>query len=288
MIMLLLPALAATASFDHVAEGVSSRSVTEDGITLTNLWNALDPPPGVMSVEQADGSLTGMPGFSAPNVLGFGGYAPGNGAAFGRFASLEITGPPGHNAARVEVFDFFNSGVTLRLEGWAGGQVVAVDEVPLQSFVVTHNTLQVQAPRLDLVKLVCGPVVGDVCFITIDDVTFEERGGDTGLDTAAAVETDAPDTDAPDTDEDPPELEGADDTDRATADSDDEAPPAPAEDSDPALDPALDSDPTGDPDPQPDLVKEGEEAAAGCGCASGGPGSPPALLFGLLLLRRRR
>jgi len=270
IILHLLTALAATASFDNQAEGTVAQSIQENGITISNFWNGIDPPPGTLTYEQADGTLAGMAGFSPLNTLGFGGYVPGDSAAFGSFVSIELRGPAGSNAARVEVFDFGNQNVSMRMEAWRGGQIVATDSALFNSFVgVSHHTLQVQAAGLELVKLVCGPGAGSPCFIELDNVTFAEIG--VPADTAVPVDTDVPlDTVAVATDR--PQV---DDTPRDTVPVDTDLPA----DSDAAT---AETD-----DPQPAATTDAE-ADAGCGCDTSANSAAPIGLLGLLALRRRR
>lgn len=291
IILHLLTALAATASFDNQPEGTVARSVQENGITISNFWNGIDPPPGVLTYEQADGTLAGMAGFSPLNTLGFGGYVPGDGAAFGSFVSIELRGPAGSNAARVEVFDFFNQNISMRMEAWRGGQVVATDSVALNSYGgVAHSTLQVRAAGIDYVSLVCGPGAGSPCFVDLDNVTFAEVGVpvDTAVpqDTDLPVDTDLPaDTDLPQVDDTPHDTVPAD-TDTPAVDTDLRA------DTDPAdTDPADTDSPSANgetDDPQPADTTDTKADPAGCGCHTSGAQAAPVALLGLLLARRRR
>lgn len=285
IILHLLTALAATASFDNQPEGTVARSIQENGVTISNFWNGIDPPPGVLTVEQADGTLAGMAGFSPLNTLGFGGYVPGDGAAFGSFVSIELRGPAGSNAARVEVFDFFNQNISMRMEAWRGGQIVATDSVALSSYGgVAHSTLQVRAAGIDYVSLVCGPGQGTPCFVELDNVTFAEVGapGDTAVpvDTDLPVDTDPPDTDLPQIDDTPHDTVPAD-TDPPAVDTD-----LPADTDAADTDSRIAEGETDDP--QPVDTTQDKAAPAGCGCHTSASSAAPVALLGLLLARRRR
>lgn len=74
-------AMAWEARFDAFEEGFFASELTEDGIRFHDLDQRMDGNPAV-NIEDASASLAGLSGFSSPNVLGFGGYAPGPAAAF--------------------------------------------------------------------------------------------------------------------------------------------------------------------------------------------------------------
>ena len=278
IILHLLTAFGATASFDNQPEGTVARSIQENGITISDFWNGIDPPPGVLTYEQADGTLAGMAGFSPLNTLGFGGYAPGDGAAFGSFVCIELRGPAGSNAARVEVFDFFNQNISMRMEAWRGGQIVATDTVAFNSNGgVVHSTLQVRAAGIEYVTLVCGPGVGSPCFVELDDITFAEVGAP--ADTGAPVDTDVPvDTDLPQVDDTPHDTVPGD---TPAADTDLPADTDLADTDNPAAVGETDDPPPGD-------ATGTQKDPSGCGCAQQGVPSATLGLLGLLLLRRRR
>ena len=93
-------AFAQTADFDTLAEGTNGAVIIDNGIRFSNVDNALGPGPGNAAVEDASDSLAGYLGFSANNCMGFGGYSEGPGAAFGRFASVDIESRDSANAAK--------------------------------------------------------------------------------------------------------------------------------------------------------------------------------------------
>lgn len=205
MVLLTLAAPSAwaqTATFDGLPEGTNGSRITDNGIRFTNLDNALDPIPGNMAIEDASDNLTGLPGFSARNCLGFGGYSEGGGAAFGRFRSVEISRSEPSDAARVEVFDMGTTAVTLHLEAWLGDQLVNSDDVVLPlGWTITHHTLQVHGEPFDRLRLVVDPDTGGVAFLLLDDVQIAALGGG---DTDATGDTDTgevgPDAGGTDTD----------------------------------------------------------------------------------------
>jgi hypothetical protein len=232
ILLFAVPAHAWTANFDTLSEGTTSTSLVEDGITFGELDNLLDPPPCTMVIDQQDGTLSGFPQFSAPNALGFGGYSPGNGAAFGRFGSLAITPPAEASDAVIQVFDLGNSGTTLRLEASLLGSVVATADVPLNGFAGPYqHTLEVHGVAFDRLQLLGGGNGQTAVFISIDSIELTPAPLDTGEppDTDLPVDTDPPDdtdrvedTDLPaDTDlpvdtghasdtDGPPDTDGAD------------------------------------------------------------------------------
>lgn len=257
-------ALAATATFDAPQEGQTASSVTEDGITVGPLDDRLSPTGGTLTIERAVADLTGTPGFTAPNVLGFGGYVPGDGTAFGRFGSLAISGPSGSDSAQVEVWELGNGALPLRLEAIEGGAVVASAEVQLGGWAVTHHTLVIEATPFDSLRLVAVGGPTDAAFLVVDTIVITTSG-----DPTEPPDTDVPaDTSAPVDSADRPDPEVVD-TATKLRDTDEDEPDL------------TDDDPT---DPAP----SGEEG--GCGCAAPGSGAGWALApwVALFALRRRR
>lgn len=291
-LLLCLSPAHASAFFDQVAEGWTGTTWTEGGVTVTNLDNRLDPPPGSLTIERAVANLTGMPGYSSPNVLGFGGYVPGDGTAFGRFGSVDIVPNGVRDAARVEVFTLDSSGLPLRLEAWRRGALVGQDEVRLQSpGAIMHYRLEVGGAPFDHLRLVADPAGGQAVFISIDNVVLASLGGDTG-DTDQAVDTDLPADSDPDTDV----PEGGDDTDPVEPGADDDT----DDDTDKVTEPdrpdtdvpdtdvaPADTDPSDTPatDDPTDRPEAEDKATSGCSCNTGSL-APPAWL--LLLAGRRR
>lgn len=169
-----------TANFDAFPEGAIGRDFTDGGIRFFNYNNRLDPPPSMLVAERATGTLSGQPNFTAPNALGFGGYSPGEGAAFTRFGSMEIEPAVGTGtSARLNIYDFGNdSGVTLTLEASLGGNIVATDTVTLPGgWFINHSMLTIESEEFDHLLLRAGPSPSDVVFMLIDTVAVAFEGG---------------------------------------------------------------------------------------------------------------
>ncbi len=172
-------ALAQTANFDAFPEGAIGRDFTDGGIRFYNYNNRLDPPPSMLVAERATGTLSGQPNFTAPNTLGFGGYSPGEGAAFTRFGSMEIAPAAGTATfASINVYDFGNGGgVTLTLEASLEGVIVATDTVTLPGgFNIHHSLLTIANEEFDHLLLRAGPSPSDVVFMLVDTVTVAFEG----------------------------------------------------------------------------------------------------------------
>ncbi len=205
-------AFAQTADFDALAEGTNGSVIVDNGIRFSNVDNALGPGPGNAAIEDASDTLGGYPGFSANNCLGFGGYSDGPGAAFGRFASVDIESRDSANAGRVELFEFGTETVTVRLDAYLAGVLVNSAEVQLTGgFALSHHTLEVQGETFDKLRLHVDTDTGDVAFLLLDNVQLA----------LLAVEDTDVGTDT-DTDVSPHTGEGRDtDVIKAIADSDD-------------------------------------------------------------------
>ncbi len=177
-------AMSQTATFDAYPEGTSVPEFVEAGIRFFEYDNRSEPPPSMMVADRADGMLSGQPGFTAPNVLAFGGYAPGNTAAFGQFGSMHMEPTSGRaSVAIVNVYDFGNlhNGRTLTLEAAFNGQVVASDTITLSTGgFVRHNELSVSGAQFDELILYAGPSGDDKVYIALDTITV--RSGELALD----------------------------------------------------------------------------------------------------------
>jgi hypothetical protein len=84
-------AFAQDAYFDSFPRGFGSQVLVDGGITFSNLDKNLGSAPDPFTIEDASQDLTGMPGYSAPNCLGFGGYSPGPGTGFSRVLSFDMS-----------------------------------------------------------------------------------------------------------------------------------------------------------------------------------------------------
>ncbi len=171
-----------TANFEIQSEGWFAPTYTESGLTFQNLDRAI-PGGGndVFTIEQADGTLSGQPGFTPVNTLGFGGYSPGPGAAFSRCKSFEIAwGGATASAAQLELYEFANSaGNTVTMEGLVGGSVVASSTITFTGgFVVSHHTLHIAGAAFDSLRLVGGGASdGGVFFAIVDTARVELSAG---------------------------------------------------------------------------------------------------------------
>ncbi len=113
------------ATFDGLTEGNLGPTFTTSGITFSNLWNGI-PNDDDFTCENASTGFAGFPGFSSPNVLGFGGYVPGGGAGYARIVSFEATTGQIESTAQVNVFlSAVHPGNQIHLEAWLGGALVA-------------------------------------------------------------------------------------------------------------------------------------------------------------------
>jgi hypothetical protein len=174
-------AAAQTANFDSATEGTFSTTWTENGLFFHDADPRIpgSPPVTTLNIDNAEPTLTGMPGFTPSNVLNFGGYAPGPGCSFGRIGSLTITPPsPGSNAS-IEVFEFFSDPAnTITFAAYLGGQEVARQSQAIPgNFVVNHLHFEVSAAQFDELKLFgSGPSDQGVFFGVIDTVSVSSEG----------------------------------------------------------------------------------------------------------------
>ncbi|MEQ1566434.1 MAG: MYXO-CTERM sorting domain-containing protein [Myxococcota bacterium] len=271
-------ARAQTADFDGLVEGTNATTITDGGLTFENLdFRDGTIPPGVLTIEQADGTLAGLAGFTPNNTLAFGGFSAGAGAAFTRFGQVDVINGGTADAAELTAFEFGSTaGTWLELDAFSAGVLVASDRENLVGgFVVTPHTLSVSGATFDRLTLRVGPTAADVAFLLVDHVVLT-AGSDTGEtgDTGAPLDTATDDT-------------GAEPEDTA----------APAHTADTGAPPdsgtSGGSDGTDTPDGPPADTGPGDSGAAkedtGCGCAAGP--RPAGWLAGVALavgLRRRR
>jgi hypothetical protein len=181
--LILLGASAASAqvfeaNFDALTEGSPTTVLITGEITFTELDQRIpgSSPPFNFVIEDASQTLGSAQGFSSPNALGFGGYSPGPGAAFGRFGSMRIFPPVHVHSASVDVYKFLTGvGNTIVLAGFHGGQEIARESVAIiGGSGVHHYHLALLAPTLagfDEVRLMGeGPIDQGVFFGLVDNV----------------------------------------------------------------------------------------------------------------------
>jgi hypothetical protein len=159
LLCLASPLVAGTARFDSNPEGAIGTTYIESGITFSNLDNTLQPIGTAQFIaEWADGSLSGLPGFSSPNALGSVGYSPGSGASFGRTKSYEMSTGQTENQAAMDLYIFGSyAGNTITLEAYQGAALVASDMVTIGGgFSVQHFHLQISGVNFDHLRLIGG------------------------------------------------------------------------------------------------------------------------------------
>jgi hypothetical protein len=164
------------ANFDSFSEGFYGQTITDGGITFTDLDLYLEDPLFIpVFCVDATTSDTMGPFFSPPNYLTTGPYAPGPIGGFTRFGSADILFSGLASAARI---DIFSSGLPpeaqnnrLALEALLGQNVVATDEM---DFLVRsrgvqgvqHEILSITGVSFDSLRLrAYGP--GDTGFVSI-------------------------------------------------------------------------------------------------------------------------
>lgn len=166
-------ASANTATFDSFTEGPLGTSFTDGGINFSNLDRYLGTgATEIFVAEQADGTLTGIPGFSANNALGFGGYSPGPGCAFTRFGTLDFSTGTLASSASLEIFAFANDpNGQITLQGLRNGSVAQTSSVVLpSSVVVSQVTLSLSAGIYDSFHLVSSsPTNQGSTFVVMDN-----------------------------------------------------------------------------------------------------------------------
>jgi hypothetical protein len=165
------------ATFDSLPEGTSTKILTDGGITFSGLDRRLPDYVGFAPfvIEQVDdGRLLEADGFTPPNVLTFGGYAPGPGFGLGRVGEFRISTPNRGAWARLELWDAGDvPGNVVTLEAIRRGSVVATDAVSLLGGVdqVHHYTLSVSGRSFDELRVVgSGETDSGVFFGAIDSV----------------------------------------------------------------------------------------------------------------------
>ncbi|MEG3436090.1 calcium-binding protein [Pannus brasiliensis CCIBt3594] len=176
-----------TANFDSFTEGYSPASLTDGGITFS-LLDRLMPPNSadnpVFTVETigtvADSASLGT--FATGNFLTFGGYAPGDGYAFSRFGSMDISAGGLGSSVSIDIISdaISSSNNTLKLEALLNGVVVAVDSALISDFTpivsggfASHRTFGFSNITFDSLRLVSsGPDNNGATFIGIDNVSI--------------------------------------------------------------------------------------------------------------------
>jgi hypothetical protein len=168
-----LRAAAQDANFDSYSEGVIGQIFTEGGITFSNLDKNLGSAPDTFVAEDTTQDLTGMPGFTPPNCLGFGGYSPGPGTGFSRTLSFDMATGQIESEAHLDLWDGGSyGGNTISLQAFSGGTMVASDTqtVPNGGFIHYYH-FSVSGVSFDTVRVQGGgPSDNGVFFGVVDNV----------------------------------------------------------------------------------------------------------------------
>lgn len=163
---------ASIATFDDFIEGALDISFSSGGITFFDLDDRAGGGPVTFAIEQADGTLSGS-GFSPPNALGFGGWAPGPYAAFGQCGSFQFSTGAVQNFASVDVFEWMSyAGNTISLEAYLDGAMVDSTTIVLPgNGLINHWNLSVSGTPFDTLRVNgAGPTDRGVFFGLVDNV----------------------------------------------------------------------------------------------------------------------
>jgi len=161
------------ANFDDLTEGQVFDQFTNGGIRFFDVMRHQTPYTNFAIEEATDGFLGGTQ--TLPNVLGFGGYVPGSGVAFGAFGAMWFTSDTEALTGGLDVYTLplDMGGNTLTLTGYMDTTVVnTVSHTFGNSFVAQHFRFDLPEDTYTSFKLSSnGPsVVGD-SFIDVDNVT---------------------------------------------------------------------------------------------------------------------
>lgn len=166
---------AAIATFDTLVEGSSGASLTDGGITFSNLDRFFGTGAGEsFAIDDASADLSSFAGYSSPNVLAFGGYSPGTGVAFSRFGSMDFTTGSAASSASMEIFGFGqDAGTTLTLQGLNGTTVVNSASITLPTqFTIFHSTLTLGTGNYTSFHVISNsPTNQGASFVSMDNIT---------------------------------------------------------------------------------------------------------------------
>jgi hypothetical protein len=136
------PALAQYASSGTLPEGTSRAQIVDGGLTFHGLdmRNPGQNPPYLVAMDGATGSLQSVPRFTSPNNMGFGGYTPGEGCAFGRNGSLRILLGAPVTSASIDVFEHLTgAGNTIGFTEFSAGPELARMSTPVLPCCDLHH-----------------------------------------------------------------------------------------------------------------------------------------------------
>ena len=169
-------AIAEFANFDDLVEGQTFTTLTNGGITFHDYDARFpgSPPPNIFCIEDASGDLTGLPGYSSPNTLGFFGYSPGSGTAFSRVGEIWFDAAVPGTDVSLELFVVSDPANIVTMEAYSGGAVVGTDIVNLNfAGFMDHFTMSIGGVAFDTVRLVgTGPNNEGTFFAVVDNVSI--------------------------------------------------------------------------------------------------------------------
>lgn len=177
LLLVLTLAFAATshatvATFDDLPEGGLTTTLTDDGIIFSNLYGG-EPANAYRSfaVDSSSGIYDGVAGYSAPNIMTFNAYAPGEELSFGRMKSFDFTaGAPALSASFTVLSIGNDPGSTLTLQGLRNGAVAGSTTLALTTDSLGVQTLTLGNGLYDSFHVV-GDAPDGVLFIGLDNVT---------------------------------------------------------------------------------------------------------------------
>jgi hypothetical protein len=160
------------ATFDSLPEGEIGETFTDGGIRFFGLDIHVPDQPGIGTffIEWAEG-LSGMEGFSPPNVMG---TASSLGPDFGFGGIGEFRMSIGRQA-RSAIVGFFDSGITpgniVTLEAVRRDRVVARDSVTVSDSPLAHYILHTGRSHFDELRLTAtGDAQNGVVFAAFDNI----------------------------------------------------------------------------------------------------------------------
>lgn len=173
--------LAATelvADFDSFPEGVIGFEFTDGGIHFSKLDRRfLTPTLSKFCIDDATNQI--WPPHTPPHYLTFGGFAPGPGAGFGRYSSMEISIESMASSAKMDLFTPSGSYVLLKLTAYFDDTIVATSTVDtrqatqLSSFA-RHSHISITGDRFNRLMLSTTDFYGTPTYVGlgVDNVSF--------------------------------------------------------------------------------------------------------------------
>ncbi len=161
------------ANFDDLTEGQVFDQFMNGGVRFYDVMRHQTPYTNFAIEEATDGFLGGSQ--TLPNVLGFGGYVPGSGVAFGAFGAMWFTSDTEALTGGLDVYTLplDMGGNTLTLTGYMDSTVVnSVSHTFGSSFVSQHYRFDLPEDTYTSFRLSSsGPSVMGDSFIDVDNVT---------------------------------------------------------------------------------------------------------------------